>query len=126
MNAYWLSCNIALSFDFVTGVLDGSKAIDTWVSPYPCSAILLSRLSLNELTAVLHTHFGQAWFILIELNAQNSNGWLPGEFWEQITDPQAAWSKKIFGNLLPQPEKKTLLEGRQTKNALLDLLTKKE
>lgn len=124
MKAYWLSCNTALSFDFVVGVLNGSQAIETWVSPYPGSAIVISRLSLNELTAVFHSHLQEIWFVLIEISNANTNGWLPGEFWDHINDPASAWRKKVFGGIfagINQPKKTGL---PPPKNSLLDWLAK--
>lgn len=86
--------------------LSGTRAIATWFSPFPYSAMLLSDLTVNELTAVLNTHFQGVWFILAELTPENCNGLLPVELWDYVTDPFKAWTKKLFAQLpvtIPEP-----------------------
>lgn len=96
---YLLTHNSLLSPEKTHRFLNETKAVQTWVSPYPCVSILLSDLTVNELTAVLNTHFGRIWFILVELETDRTNGRLPAEFWEYITNPQQAWSQNLFGNI---------------------------
>ena len=99
MKPYLLSHNSVLSPEKTYRFLSDTKAVRTWVSPFPCVSILLSDLTVNELTAVLNTHFGGIWFILVELGTDTTNGWLPAEFWEYVTNPQQAWSQKLFANI---------------------------
>lgn len=101
MKAYLLSFSALINSNHVHSVLNGSNAVETWVSPFPFSAILVSRLSTSELAAVLHSHFGESLFMIVEANSWNSSGWLPPEFWEYVNNPQAAWSKNMFK--LPAP-----------------------
>jgi hypothetical protein len=103
MKAYVLTFNSALSDQHVHQILNSSKAIDTWLSPYQSTVIVLSRLTVSELAAVLQTHFLGIWFLVVEVTKDNSNGWLPPQFWEYIADPYKAWSSKILAGLLTNP-----------------------
>ena len=96
MKAYLLTYNSVFRPEDVHQILSGTHAVETWVSPFPYAAILLSDLALNELTAVLHTHFVGIWFILAEMHREHVNGWLPEPFWKYISDPQEVLSKKLF------------------------------
>ena len=99
MNAYLFSYNSIIPQNTVQEILNQTSAVETWVAPISSSAIVLSRLSVAELAAVLHTHLGETWFLLIEATPQNSNGWLPANFWEYISNPDATWSKQILADL---------------------------
>jgi len=101
VKAYLLSFSALINANHVYAVLNNSNAVDTWVSPFPFSAILVSRLTTSELAAVLHSHFGEALFMIVEATSWNSSGWLPPEFWEYVNNPQGAWSKNVFK--LPAP-----------------------
>ncbi|MCG8067979.1 MAG: hypothetical protein JAY84_08935 [Candidatus Thiodiazotropha taylori] len=99
MNAYLFSYNSIIPQHTVQEILNRTSAVETWVAPISSSAIVLSRLSVAELAAVLHTHLGETWFLLVEATPQNSNGWLPANFWEYISNPDATWSKQILADL---------------------------
>ncbi|WP_139369667.1 hypothetical protein [Xanthomonas axonopodis] len=96
MKAFLLSFSALLNANHVHAVLNSSNAVDTWVSPFPFSAIVVSRLTAIELGAVFHSHFGDTLFMLVEATAWNTSGWLPPEFWEYVNSPHAAWSKNVF------------------------------
>lgn len=114
MKAFLLTYNSIFPPERVHQILNSTRAIETWLSPYPFAAVVLSRLTVNELAAVLQTHFAGIWFIVVEANKDNSNGWLPPQFWEYIADPDNAWSKKFLAGLLgdiPPPPKSPTLRG---------------
>ena len=96
MRAFVLNFSALLNQTQVHSVLNASAAVETWATPFPFSAIVVSRLTVLELGAVLHSHFGEALFILVEATKFNTGGWLPIEFWNVINDPQGACSKKVF------------------------------
>jgi hypothetical protein len=102
VKAYILNANPILPFEHVHRILNNTSAVDTWVSPFQGCAIVLSRLTVSELAAVLQTHFSGVWFLLVEANQDNSNGWLPPQFWEYMSNPHKAWSDKILAGLLKQ------------------------
>lgn len=101
MKAFLLSYGVTLNVAFVHYVLNDTNAVKTWVSPLPNASILVSDLTVIDLSAVLHGRFGDAWFVLVEANADNCNGWLPNEFWEYLTNPSVAWSKQLFKKFIP-------------------------
>ena len=103
MRAFALSHNIVIPPEDVYDILNATSAVVTWVSPYPYLDIVLSNLTVAELSAVLQTHFAGIWFLLVEATPINSDGWLPGQFWEYINDPGKAWSKTILADLLKLP-----------------------
>lgn len=96
MRAFLLNFSTLLDQHHVHGVLNSSNSIENWLSPFPYSAIVVSRLTAVELGAVLHSHFGGHLFILVEATTTNTGGWLPKEFWDFINNPQTSWSKQIF------------------------------
>ena len=99
MRAYLFSWNTLVPQEFVASVLNGSTAVETWVSPIPTSAIVISKLNVSELAAVLRVHFGEIWFILVEATPQNSNGWLPAQFWEYIGNPSSVCYQNFLARL---------------------------
>lgn len=103
MRAFLLTYSNVLPPDFVHQVLNNTGAIQTWLSPFPYSAIVLSDLTVGELSAVLRTHFSGAWFLTVEINQENSNGWMAPQFWECINDPEGTWSKRFFAQLASTP-----------------------
>ena len=46
MRAYLFSWNTLVPQEFVASVLNGSTAVETWVSPIPTSAIVISKLKV--------------------------------------------------------------------------------
>jgi hypothetical protein len=106
VKAHLLAYNPVLAPERVHQILNNTQAVKTWLSPFPYAAVVLSELTVNELAAVLQTHFLGIWFILVEANRDNANGWLPPQFWEYISDPGTAWSKQLFASLfknIPPP-----------------------
>ena len=96
MRAFLLSFSALLNSNHVHNVLNTSNSVETWVSPFPFSAIVVSRLTALELGAVLHSHFGESLFMIVEATTLNTSGWLPMEFWNFVNDPQGTWSKQFF------------------------------
>jgi hypothetical protein len=113
MRAYLLTHGATLEQEKVHGILNSTRAIETWLSPFPYAAVLVSKLTLGELTAVIRSHFGDHWFIVVETNRDNVNGWLPKQFWDYLIDPQTTWSQQLFAqylkNLPPPPPPQGLL-----------------
>jgi hypothetical protein len=99
VKAFLFAHSSATPPESVYEILNSTRAVSTWASPFPYSAILLSNLSVSELSAVLQTHLYGIWFILIEATSENCNGWLPAQFWEYINDPGKAYSAKLFADL---------------------------
>jgi hypothetical protein len=99
MKAYLFTYNTALSSNYINNLLNTSNAINTWVSPYHGTSIIISQLTVSELSAVLHSHLDDIWFIVIEATPTNSNGWLPGNFWDYISDPNTAWTSSLLSSL---------------------------
>jgi len=100
VKAYLFTYSSIVTSEEANAILNRTAAIETWLSPFPYAAIIISRLSVNELAAVLRTHFHEAWFMVAEVNKDNSNGWLPKQLWDYVTDPQTAWSNQLLANLL--------------------------
>lgn len=88
MKAFILNYSAILDIGFVQGVLNSTQSIETWASPFPFSAIVISKLTVTELSAVLHSYFGDTWFLITEANQQNTNGWMTNELWSYINNPQ--------------------------------------
>jgi len=103
MKAFIFVHNNVLTPEYVYGILNNTRAVQTWVSPFSSTFIIVSNLSIHELTAVLNTHLSGIWFVLVEANKENTNGWLPGEFWEYLIHPQATWTKKLLMQLTQTP-----------------------
>ena len=97
MNAFILT---TVSPQSVYYVLNTSRAVATWLSPFPSCAIVLSRLTLHELAAVIQTHLDDALFLLIQATPANCQGWLPAQFWAYINDPEKAYTDKVFAEIL--------------------------
>ena len=71
-------------------ILDEITAVDTWVRPFPHTAILLSDLTLRDLSAVLHSRLGDTWFLLSELSQEIADGWLPKNLWGYVNHQPGA------------------------------------
>ena len=96
MKAFLLSFSSLLDVNYVHTVLNNSNSVETWLSPFPFSVIIVSRLTTSELGAVLQSHFGGNLFVVVEATPQNTSGWLPPEFWDYINNPQHVWRRNIF------------------------------
>ena len=78
-------------------VLNNTEGIQTWIAPFPYSAILVSRLNSQDLSATLRERLpNDVWFMVTEMDPQTVNGWLPGNLWEYVNDPQKAWSQQLI------------------------------
>ena len=111
MKAYLFTWNPVLPQMHIASVLNSSNAIDTWVSPFPSVAIVVSKLSLSELTAVPNTHMAGIWFILNEANSVNTSGLLPAEFWNYVNNPSSIVYKSYLADLAKSVQSKGLLNG---------------
>ncbi len=77
--------------------LNDTEGIQTWVAPFPYSAILVSRLNAQDLSAILRERLpNDVWFMVAEMDHQTVDGWLPGNLWEYVNDPQKAWSRQLI------------------------------
>ena len=78
-------------------VLNDTEGVQTWVAPFPYSAILVSKLNTQDLSAILHDRLpNDVWFMVTEMDPQAVDGWLPGNLWEYVNDPHQAWSRQLF------------------------------
>ena len=118
MKSYLLSYSQTCTPERVQYVLDDTQAVETWVTPFPYAAILISKLNVGDLSAVIRDRIPGAWFMVTELNGGGVRGWLPGNLWEYVNDPQKAWSRKLFSGMVPPPTPSPSFGG------LLDLVTR--
>ena len=79
--------------------LNNTEGVQTWVAPFPYSAILVSTLDTQDLCSILRNRLPDVWFMVSEIDPQTINGWLPRELWDYATDPQKAWSRQLFKNI---------------------------
>ena len=93
MKAYLLTYSQACTPTTVHRLLNDTEAVETWMTPFPYAAILLSRLNVNDLAASLRDQIPGVWFMVTELNRHSVQGWLPGNLWEYVNDPQQACLK---------------------------------
>jgi len=88
----------------VHAFLNDTNAIKTWIAPFPYAAILVSDLSAQNLGAILHRRLSVAWFIVTEMNRQLVDGWLPGNLWAYVNEPEQVGSQKSLLDLLSPPQ----------------------
>ena len=96
---YLLTYTQAVTPAYVQHVLNDTEAVATWVAPFPYAAILISKLDIQDLAAVLRDRLPGIWFMVAELKGDTVQGWLPGNLWEYVNDPQQAWSRNLFAEL---------------------------
>ncbi len=72
-------------------ILSEIDAIATWVQPFPHAVLVVSDLSVHDLTRVLGERLDETWFLLTELNGATVNGLLPGKLWRLVNDPDVPW-----------------------------------
>ena len=101
MKAYLFAYSQACSQAQVHAFLNNTQAVKTWVAPFPYSAILVSDLNTQDLSAILQRRLQGAWFIVTEMNRQMVDGWLPENLWAYVNEPEQAWSRKLFEQLPP-------------------------
>ena len=99
MKSYLLTYTQAVTPAYVQYVLNDTEAVATWVAPFPYAAILVSTLNTQDLAAVLRNRLPGIWFMVVELKGDTVQGWLPGNLWEYVNDPQQAWSRNLFAGL---------------------------
>ena len=99
MKPYLLTHTQAGTPAHVQHVLNDTRAVETWVAPFPYAAILISKLNVQDLAAVLRERLPGIWFMVTELKSDTVQGWLPGNLWEYVNDPQQAWSRNLFAEL---------------------------
>ena len=99
MKAYLLTHSQACTPTHVQSLLSETEGIETWVSPFPYGAILVSELHVRALAAVLRSRLPAVWFMVTELNGNAVQGWLPGNLWEYVNNPQQAASRGLFTEL---------------------------
>ena len=93
MNSYLLTYSQACPQPQMHNILNATPEIDTWVTPFPYAAILVSRLDVRALSNVLRGRLFGVWFMVTEVNGQNVDGWLPGELWLYTTNPLEAMQR---------------------------------
>ena len=103
MKAYLLAYSQACTPTKAHQLLNDTPAVETWVTPFPYAAILISKLNVNDLAAVLRDRIPGVWFMVTELNPHSVQGWLPGNLWEYVNDPQQACSKNLLTGLSETP-----------------------
>lgn len=116
MNSYLLAYSQACTPTQVQSVLNDTEAVETWVAPFPHAAIVVSRLSVQDIGAILRERLPGVWFMVTRMTSHTVQGWLPGNLWEYVNDPQAATYRQLTELLrqpLPQPSegRKGLLSG---------------
>ena len=103
MKSYLLTYTQAGTPAHVQHVLNDTRAVETWVAPFPYAAILISKLNTQDIAAVLRDRLPGIWFMVTELKSDTVQGWLPGNLWEYVNDPQHAWSRNMFAGLATAP-----------------------
>ena len=82
-------------------VLNHTEGVQTWIAPFPYSAILVSKLSAQDLSAILRERLpNNMWFMVAEMDPQAVNGWLPGNLWGYVNDPQKAASGELIRTIV--------------------------
>ncbi len=103
MKSYLLNHSDACTPEHVQQVLNDTRAVETWVTPFPYAAILISRLDVRDLAAVIRERLPGVWLMVTELNGSVVQGWLPADLWEYVNDPSKARSRKLFSGMVPPP-----------------------
>ena len=95
MNSYLFVYSQARTPTEVQYVLNDTQAVETWVTPFPYAAILLSKLNLGDIGVVLRDRLPGMWFMVTEMHSHTVQGWLPRNFWEYVNAPQQARYRKL-------------------------------
>ena len=112
MKSYLLTYTQAGTPAHVQHVLNDTRAVETWVAPFPYAAILISKLNTQDIAAVLRDRLPGIWFMVTELKSDTVQGWLPGNLWKYVNDPQHAWSRNMFAGLVgPSSESSRPIRG---------------
>ena len=99
MKSYLFTYSQLCTQEWAHTVLNDTEGVQTWVAPFPYSAILVSKLNTQALSAILRERLPNVWFVVAEMNGQSADGWLPGDLWEYVNDPQKAWSRQLFRSI---------------------------
>lgn len=99
MRAHLLAYSQACTPPQMQRLLNHTQAVETWVTPFPYAAILVSSLDVNDLAAVLRGRLPGVWFMVTELRGDAVQGWLPKDLWEYVNSPAEAWSRQLFAGL---------------------------
>ena len=102
MKSYLFTYSQACTQAQAHAVLNDTEGVQTWVAPFPYSAILVSRLNTQDLSAILRDRLPNVWFMITEMDQQTVNGWLPGNLWDYVNAPQEAWSRQLFRAIAPK------------------------
>ena len=74
MKSYLLNHSEACTPEYVQRVLNDIRAAETWMTPFPYAAILISRLDVRDLAAVIRERLPGVWFMVTELNGGSVRG----------------------------------------------------
>ena len=118
MKSYLLTYTQAGAPAHVQYVLSDTQAVETWVAPFPYAAILISNLNIQDLAAVLRDRLPGIWFMVTELKSDTVQGWLPGNLWEYVNNPQHAWSQNLFAGLAAPSPESSRSPGRRSQSEL--------
>ena len=100
MKSHLFTFSQACTQAHVHAVLNNTEGVQTWIAPFPYSAILVSKLNAQDLSAILRDRLPNVWFMVAEMDPQAVNGWLPGDLWEYVNDPQKAWSQQLIRTIV--------------------------
>ena len=100
MKSYLFTFSQACTQAQAHGILNNTEGVQTWIAPFPYSAILVSRLNAQDLSDLLRERLPNVWFMVAEMDPQTVNGWLPGNLWEYVNDPQKAWSQQLIRTIV--------------------------
>ena len=84
-------------------ILNDSRAVNTWVKPFPNAAIVLSDLSVKDLGAVLRARLGSTWFVISEIDSGTIDGLLPGDLWDFISSANSGSQRGLLQYPLSPP-----------------------
>ena len=100
MKSHLFTYSQARTQGHVHDVLNDTEGVQTWIAPFPYSAILVSKLSAQDLSAILRERLPNVWFMVAEMDPHAVNGWLPGNLWGYVNDPQKAASGQLIRNIV--------------------------
>ena len=100
MKSHLFTYSQARTQEHVHDVLNDTEGVQTWIAPFPYSAILVSKLSAQDLSAILRERLPNVWFMVAEMDPQAVNGWLPGNLWGYVNDPQKAASGQLIRTIV--------------------------
>ena len=78
------------SFSSLLSLIDEVGAVSNWLKILPGSAVLVSRLRIDDLHEELKAMLPKQRYILVELEKGKKNGWLPRKAWDFMNQPAPA------------------------------------